>query len=370
MNKKNVILNCLNYAMFGDIIGYQNGNLKYNKSFDGILTKKNNEHDYIELSSIQCNYMLFKYVNNNLFNGLVYENEYYNYIPSANTVIHLIIAEELIKNFNKNYIDNIKKKIINYYKNDKLKKKRDYNKYIIKNLTNTSNIHDNTQNLSDSACYTMIIGIIFNDYFKIIDISFNIGLLFNKNGIGILGCITSSLFTNFAYNDIKISEWIIILLKLLKSDELKEKFKFNKKYLIDLEIFINSWNKYYLLKFNNKKYIDYSIAFGEPSNRYEFYFNNFSSNKKQFFPGNYADDCLIIVYDLLIESKLDTTINKNFSQLEKLVIKSILHTGNSNNIATILFSIYGLKNEKDTKYINKIIFNKNNYNKVINNIIL
>ena len=87
MKKKIAILNCLNYAMFGDIIGYQNGILKYNKNFDGILNKDKNKHDYIELSSIQCNYMLFKYVNNNLFNGLVYENEYYNYIPSANTVI-------------------------------------------------------------------------------------------------------------------------------------------------------------------------------------------------------------------------------------------------------------------------------------------
>ncbi len=370
MKKKIAILNCLNYAMFGDIIGYQNGILKYNKNFDGILNKDKNKHDYIELSSIQCNYMLFKYVNNNMFNGLVYENKYYNFIPSSNTVIHLIIAKELISTpNNKDFIKNIKKNIKNYYNNDKQKKERDYNKYIINNLNNDDNTYDINQNLSNSACYTMIVGIIYNDYDKIIDICFDIGLLLNKNGIAILGCITSALFINFVYNDITITDWITILLKLLKSKKIKNKFNLDNNFILDLNLFIHNWEKYYKLKFNNKKYIVYSNAFDEPSNRFQFYFNNFTNNKKEFYPGNLGDDCLIMVYDILIESSLDISQNKYFSQLEKLIVKSILHTGNSCNIATILFSLYGLKNDKDQELINKIIFDKKEFNLLIEKII-
>ena len=377
MNKKLAIFNCLNYAMFGDIIGFKNGKGKYNKDFEGVLTKNKNPHDYIELSSIQCNYMLFKYVNDNMFNSLEQENEYYNYIPSSITIAHLIIAEEIInKNKNTNCILNIKNKLLNYYNKDNSKDIRDYPSYFKYNLENNNKQnYEINQYLSNYAASTMIIGIVYNNYEEIINFCFELGFIFNKNGIGILGGICSALFTNFLYNNIDIDKWIPIMLKLLKQQNVKKLFNLNKKYILDLELFIDNWEKYYNLKFKNKKYILYSIAFYEPSNRYQYYFNNFSNNKDKFYPGDSGSDCMIIVYDLLIDSKLNISQHNKYSQLEKLIIKSILHTGNTSNIASIVLCLYGITNnndndneKNDNKLINKILISQDIFNKKIKKI--
>jgi ADP-ribosylarginine hydrolase len=64
----------------------------------------------------------------------------------------------------------------------------------------------------------------------------------------------------------------------------------------------------------------------------EYYFENFSNNKKVFFPGAGADDVIIIAYDCLIMSK------NNF---EKLVFMSMINVGDTDTIGTIAAAWYG-----------------------------
>ena len=87
---------------------------------------------------------------------------------------------------------------------------------------------------------------------------------------------------------------------------------------------------------------------------------------------------MIIVYDLLIDSKLYIAQNTPylFSQLEKLIAKSTLHTGNTSNIASIVLCLYGIvntnttnNNKNDNKLINTILKSQNQFNKQIKRIL-
>ena len=104
MNKDilKIIAKCLLYSSSGDLIGFSNGNLKFNKKINGILTNKN--ENFIEESIEKTNETFLRFFNGGLVEGL--KIKYYNYIYSYNTPINLIICENIIKYENINDIIN------------------------------------------------------------------------------------------------------------------------------------------------------------------------------------------------------------------------------------------------------------------------
>jgi len=355
MNKEKFkisIYYCLLYATIGDIIGFDNGVLKFNKNYYGIMNKKDNPHDYIELSSEVCNNMIFAFIFNGLLSGLQKKYESKNNIVSSNTILHLAVANSLTKEYNTldEVIIIIKNNIITSYEKDEFKKERYYSDIIIRQIQNLKNEKYNYKNekynkneySSDVATRSMIIGIIFNnekDLDKLLYITINSARLTHNNGISILGGICSALFCKFAVNAIDNKEWVFKLINILKSKNFKKIYLENtnseKEYLLDLELFIYQWKKYIDFKFDDKKIIQHTFLVN-PGNRYQNYFLKFSNNKEKFYPGDSGDDCMIIAYDCILDS---TWYSKAY---DKLVCYSMLNTGNSNNIGSISSCLYGL----------------------------
>ena len=353
MTKNNIsVYYCLLYTTIGDIIGFDNGNQKTNKDYYGIMTKKDNPYDYIELSSETCNHMIFEFINKGLLSGLrlIYNKE--SKIVSSNTILHLAVANGLTEKYNTldEIITNIKNNIITSYENDKLKQERYYSNIIIKQIQNLKKKNYNYKNKkynknqysSDVATRCMIIGVIFSnekDLNKLLYITINSARLTHNNGISILGGICSALFCKFAVNAIDNKEWVFKLINILKSKNFKKIYLENtnseKEYLLDLELFIYQWKKYIDFKFDDKKIIQHTFLVN-PGNRYQNYFLKFSNNKEKFYPGDSGDDCMIIAYDCILDS---TWYSKAY---DKLVCYSMLNTGNSNNIGSISSCLYGL----------------------------
>ena len=377
MTKNNIsVYYCLLYTTIGDIIGFDNGNQKTNKDYYGIMTKKDNPYDYIELSSETCNHMIFEFINKGLLSGLrlIYNKE--SKIVSSNTILHLAVANGLTEKYNTldEIITNIKNNIITSYENDKLKQERYYSNIIIKQIQNLKKKNYNYKNekynknqySSDVATRCMIIGVIFSnekDLNKLLYININSNRLTHNNGISILGGICSALFCSFAVNSITITTWIFKLIKILESKNFKNIYLENtnseKEYLIDLELYIYQWKKYIDFRFTDKKEIKIYRHLINPSIKYQEYFTKFSNNKEIFYPGDSGDDCMIIAYDcfLDIKSKFIQEDSPNPNAYDQLVCYSMLNTGNSNNIGSIASCLYGLT-----------YFYKNIYSLIGNNI--
>ena len=78
-----------------------------------------------------------------------------------------------------------------------------------------------------------------------------------------------------------------------------------------------------------------------------FIFEKFSKIKDKFYPGDSGDDCIIIVYDTIIDTLIENEINYNDSKIinfpfDKIICYSILNTGKSNNLGSITSCLYGL----------------------------
>ena len=91
--KLNIIAKCLLYSSVGDLIGFSNGNLKFNKKIEGILTDKNEY--FIEESIEKTNESFFRFFNAGLVEGLKYK--YSKYIYSYNTPMNLLLFQNIKK---------------------------------------------------------------------------------------------------------------------------------------------------------------------------------------------------------------------------------------------------------------------------------
>ena len=339
-----IIYSSINYFIIADIVSFNNTK---------ILKKSNN---YIIEAGDFTNHLVFKFIR---AGQLLYFEKYKDspkYYLSSNSMCLLSILEGLI-NYNNLSLDeiiiNIRTSLINNYKNDTLKHKRNYNKYFIKYFINSSNINKyNTNSDSTIATRSVIFGLFFDDIDKLLYITINSGKLTNNNCISILSGVSSALFSYFAKKNINKSKWIFKLLDILKSKKFEniilKNNKYIKEYKIDIDIFIYKLEKYISWRFDkNKKFINKEEMI-YPNIRITEYFNRCSNNKNIFFPGSEGDDCILIVYDCLL-----TSLN-----YESLVIYSIMHMGDSNSIGTIasiLFYIIQKTNNIEYNYLPDIL---------------
>lgn len=156
----------------------------------------------------------------------------------------------------------------------------------------------------------------------------------HNSAIAILGSIVAALFTAYAIEKKPINRWPHDLLDLLKSNEIDEYMETSRPkeyhlYKRDKVIYIGHWQKYVEIRFAGLHKIELNHM-KNPVLRYQYLSDNFS--KGCDIPGSCGDDCLIMAYDALLESD---------GVLEKAIVYSILHPGDSDTVGSISLSWFG-----------------------------
>lgn len=341
------LYNSFRFLIVGDIISFQNGVLKNNLNYKGILSKKNYPYDILEISHEVTNDMIFEFIRLNLLDGMINIIKEDKLTYSLNTIFFMATFYSIIinKDNNDKLVKIIEKNLTNFY----FKYKNEFindNKYeslfkylnINKKLNNNYKKNDNS---SDPLVRSLLFGFydkIDNNY-EVIDIIIKTTLITHNNGISIIGSVCSALFVYYAINKIDIKLWLNKIINLISSNSFKELYLNNckvdeNKYNMDLKLYIFKLNNY--IDINKKLKIDNIKQLNNIGLRYNNYYLTYTENKNNYYPGNYGDDCILIVYDTLIKQ-----LNLNYSY-NKLFIDCGLNSGNNNNLFCIASFIFGL----------------------------
>jgi ADP-ribosylglycohydrolase len=199
--------------------------------------------------------------------------------------------------------------------------------------------YDSTEIGSGSSMRSGCIGLFFpgkHNRKRLIALAVECSRITHNSAIAILGSIVSALFTAYALERVAINHWPHKLKKLFNSGKIDEYMKKSRpsqyKYFErDKILFYGQWDNYINFRFTGTTpRMDIKIM-KDPVLRFKQLSENFSK-KNIDFPGGCADDSVIMAYDALLESG---------PSLEKLVVYSILHPGDSDTVGSIAMSWYG-----------------------------
>ena len=187
---------------------------------------------------------------------------------------------------------------------------------------------------SGTSMRTGGLGIIFcgeRNRFKLMSASIEASRITHNSAVAMLGGLTSALFTAFAIENIAINLWPHYLVEYLREDKIDNYLKNSRpkeypNYQRDKIIFLGKWEKYITLRFNGRDKKTDQKFISNPISRIQFLADKFSRTDQNFFPGACADDSVIIAYDALLECD---------GSLEKVVVNSILHPGDSDTVGCI-----------------------------------
>lgn len=158
----------------------------------------------------------------------------------------------------------------------------------------------------------------------------------HNSAMAILGSITTALFTAYAIEKIPISYWPHKLIRFIKGKKIdtylmKSRPAEYNLYVRDRGLFLGQWEKYVSFRFAGLVPRTDLRFMNNPVQRIKYLSENFSKGNENF-PGSKADDVGIIAYDALLESG---------DNLEKLLVYSILHNGDSDTVGSVAFSWFG-----------------------------
>ena len=158
----------------------------------------------------------------------------------------------------------------------------------------------------------------------------------HNSATAILGSITSALFTSYALERVHVAIWPHKLLKTLRSDKIDKYMKASRPdeynfFVRDKVLFYSQWEKYVNKRFSGLTPLLDIKMFKHPVLRIKYFAENFSKGHMNF-PGGDADDAVIMAYDALLESG---------ESLEKLIVYSMLHHGDSDTVGSIAMSWFG-----------------------------
>ena len=348
-NKNNDIISkyfaSIYLAMVGDKIGFGNGFREKNYMDEMISMDDNNKKIII---SGMTNIITFKFISE----GGITAIDLDKLSVSDDTIMHLGTIHGFLYNYkNRDELyDNILKNYLNDFKD--INKMRD--EYLagrqtleaIKAINNGTNWklfpYNRNAGGNGGPMRTMCIGIAFSakkNLLKLIESSIMICSITHPNCTAFIGSIASALFISYGLQNMNIETWIFEFITLLESDIIDgviEKIKpsYIENFKEDKKSFLHKLMTYVETSFDNYNYIITQASQRSiyQSIRMEYYYDNFSSNKKVFYPGSGADDVIIIAYDCLMMSK------NNF---EKLIYVSMINIGDSDTIGSIAASWYG-----------------------------
>lgn len=314
------------YHSLGDTIGYNNGNWEFNYGEANVGPEYVNEliYDFIDL-------------------GGVSDLSIKNWMSSDDTILYLdtlavlyennaTMAEfgQSLKNAYMKSKDKIKNRHPGQITNDSLE---------IQENIEWDKLPYNSRSIGNgSAMRSGCIGIFFvgnHNRKKLVAHAIESSRITHNSAIAILGSVTTALFTAYAIEKIDINLWPHKLLKLLRSDLIGDYIKsaYPLEYTFfsrDKIIFIGKWEEYVSFRFSGINIRTDLRFMKNPVQRYKVLTEKFS--KGCGIPGGCGDDVCILAFDALLQSR---------GVLEKLIVYSILHPGDSDTVGAIAFSWFG-----------------------------
>lgn len=315
------------YQSLGDTLGYYNGNWEFNYGDPNIGPEYSNEliYQFISLGGI----------NDISLTG---------WKASDDTLLYFATYKVLMKNF-KTINDFGKELRLAYIELIPKLENRDPGERTIQSLKIQENIewdklpYDSTAIGAGSTMRSGCIGIFFpgkHNRQKLIALAIECSRITHNSTIAMLGSIVAALFTAYAIERIEINRWPYKILKLFRSDIIDNYLKESRPYEYhlyerDKVIYIGQWEKYTNMRFNGLNPKLEIPMLKNPVLRIDYFAKNFSKGHINN-PGSTGDDSVIMAYDALLESG---------NVLEKLLVYSVLHPGDTDTVGSIAFSWFG-----------------------------
>lgn len=345
------------YAMIGDTIGFGNGDVEFNYN----INMEINKSDDINFLRSTTMLHIFKFISDGGYSQFSTKN----LIVSDDSILLLAVYDAVISSLNKSndfIVNMIKDKILEYYKNDKLKKKRYYGNTTVKSinkLINKNNWETFKYMPNGGGCGASIrcmpIGLVYfgeENRNKLLEISIQSSRITHNNPTAYLGGFATALFSALAMEKILPEKWLDILidfftdgiiLNFVKKNIPNDKdFKYHKQDITEFN--------YLLLKYKNWRFIkvDNQYAFKSIKIKKKLYtrksdimiwldernklFQEKFSRPNYYNPGSNGLDSVLLAYDSLLES------GNNF---EKLIYNAMLHGGDSDSTGCIAGALFG-----------------------------
>lgn len=316
----------------GDTVGFKNSDWEFNygkpASLESVLE------------------FIFEFIDLGGINGINLKD----WIVSDDTLYHIAIGNALLeyKEFDEPFIYKVKLQLTDMHNRMYNEKEKD-GFYRFPGITTThalnnmSKDHDfrkepyiKSTGGNGAAMRSLCIGLLFykeKDFDSLVDMSITLSKLTHNAPIGFLAGFTAAYFVSLGIRDIKVEDWINLLITHLESPLIKKYIDTdNSAEFLDYITYVNNW----------KIYLDTRFVDGRPlktrstSNmifRMKYYQENFSKESKSVEKIGSSGYCgMIMAYDALLDCD---------GFWEKLVFYSMLHPGDSDTVGAIAGGLYG-----------------------------
>lgn len=350
MKEIDYFLQYLSACVLGDIIGYRNGDWEFNgKGPNGLYYQQGYQY---------TNEIVFEF----LALGGINDIDISYWKMSDDSIMLLATAYALfsgftsLDDFGKILSDNFVKSL-DAIKNGAGGRRTIQSLETIKSGTSWKNIpYDPSAKGSGTAMRTSVIGVIYCGESQrdiLTDLTIVACRITHYSVIGIMSGIMVAYFSAYGIEGVPYYQWLQKLIVDFESDIINGKFNsvFKKKeWRIEHSLFLGRLKKYQTWRFSHTRSPDginhlMDRLMTNPSIRIKFLADNYTdSTTEHFFPGARGDEAPLLAFDALIQCQ---------GSWEKLVVNSMLHSGDSDTIGTIAAGWYSLIYPgKIPKYIN------------------
>ena len=315
------------YHSLGDTLGYHNGHWEFNYNIKNAPPEYTNEliYEFISL-------------------GGVNDISIVNWLASDDSIMYMATYNVLLKNFNK--ISDFGSAIRTAYLDILPKIEQRHGGITTMRSLETQKLikwdklpYNRDHNGSGTSMRTGCIGLFYpgkDNRGKLIAFSIEASRVTHNSAVGMLGGLVSALFTAYAIEKTNINKWPHKLLKLFKSNRIDKYMQESrpndyKFYVRDKDLFIKQWENYVNMRFSGLTPRLDMKNLKNPVERYRYFSANYSKGHESF-AGACADDSVIMAYDALLESG---------DNIEKIIVYSILHPGDSDTVGCIALSWFG-----------------------------
>lgn len=198
---------------------------------------------------------------------------------------------------------------------------------------------------------------------RLIALSVENSRLTHNSTISILGSITTALFTSYAIEKVPVNHWPHKLIKFIDSGKIDKYMKESRPaeysfYQRDKSLYRSRWADYVAFRFDGLNPRTNMRTMQNPVLRIRDLSERFSRYDKGN-PGGCADDACIIAYDAVLESG---------DNIEKLLVYSILHHGDSDTVGSIAYSWFGAfyHSKENHEIIKKRLRELEGYDEIVN----
>jgi ADP-ribosylarginine hydrolase len=346
-NIKERFLTVMLLHALGDTIGFKNGDWEFNyydkEKFEALDYVNELIYEFIDLGGVNGIDLTDWKVSDDTFFHIAMANAltYYNEEDGVSEKLILKVKECFLQEY-----ERIEKEVKGTYKDEEGKKVK-FDRYIgittLQSISNFTKDHDarNTPyndfaGGNGCAMRTLIIGACFygeENRDTLIELSVKSSWITHNNAIGYLAGFNAALFTALAFENVPLKDWPYILIKYLKSNELKTFLSLNNlDQIYDHNLYIKYWQKYLDTKFDKDGNPLKIRANSNPMHRIRYYHDNFFRETESIQIGASGYLCMIMAFDSLLDCD---------GCWEKLIVYAMLHSGDSDTIGAVAGGLYG-----------------------------